>query len=186
MDLRYAARVGGAGIALVVAFTTLAAPASGQLRPGLTVAAGPSPYDLSGTGTGLVVGAAADLPVTRHFVVESSLRYFRYTPQSVRGILSGTQVISRRTPQPNVFLFPEMTVQFQLPLGRVHPYLGAGAGAALVVDGPGDEELTLHGAAGARVALGGRWNVRPEFRLRSVDPFTGSMGDVTLGLRYSF
>lgn len=66
----------------------------------------------------------------------------------------------------------------------MNPYIGAGGGAAAVVAGRGDGAVTLHGTAGARIRLPGRWSLRPEVRLRSVDPFTGSTGDLTLGVRY--
>lgn len=173
MDLRSFSRT-GARVALAVglAVTVLGAPATegrAQSRPALTVSGGASPYDLSGTGSGLLLGAGVDFRPAGPLVVEPGVRFFRYTAQG------GADVS---------FLMPELSLQLQVRLGSVRPYLGAGAGSALVVEGPGDGELTLHGALGARIPLEGRWSLRPEFRVRSVDPFVGSMGDVSLGVRY--
>lgn len=173
-----------AGIAPLLLVLATATAARAQLHPGLTVSAGAAPYDLSGTGTGVVVGLGADGELSRHLILEAGLRYFSYTPQ-FGPVIAGSTVIGPPAEREDVgILFPELSVQLQLPLGTVNPYLGAGAGGAAVVEGSGESKVALHGTAGARIGLAGRWSLRPELRVRSVDPFTGSMGDLTLGVRY--
>src|SRR3954453_5963199 len=50
-------------------------------RPSLSVLVGPSPYDLSGVGTGFAAGAWADYPLTSFLLAEGGVGYFRYTSQ---------------------------------------------------------------------------------------------------------
>lgn len=138
-----------------------------QEGPGVTVLGGAAGYDLSGDGTSWVAGAAMELVPASPLVVEPGVRLFRYEPQFASEI---------------TYLFPELSVQAQLPLGWIRPYLGGGAGGAFVVEGRGSDELTVHGAFGARIRLDRRWSVRPEFRIRSVNPWVGSVGDFTLGI----
>jgi len=153
-------------LALVLSVaTTSALPAQGG--PALTVVGGAAGYDLSGDGTSWVAGAALEFVPASAIVIEPGARVFRYGPQF------GPEV---------TYLLPEMSVQAQLPLGAIRPYLGGGAGGAFVVEGDASDELTLHAAVGARVRVDGRWSIRPELRLRSVDPWAGTLGDFTLGV----
>lgn len=137
-------------------------------RPALGVGVGPSAYDLSGTGTSFVIAARIEYPPVNVLTLEVSVSYFEYTPQ-----------LSIRAER---FLFPEVSVQGNLPLGPVWPYLGGGLGFAAVVSGRSDSHLTVHGAFGARLRLPGHWGVRGELRLRSVDPFVGNTADFTVGV----
>lgn len=135
---------------------------------------GPSPYDLSGTGTGFAVNAGIAVPLLRRvLILEPSLGVFTYTSQ-----------FGNRTH----WLFPEVSLQAQAHLAGVRPYLGGGLGAGTAgLSGPARWNLTLHGVAGMRVHLGGRWGARAEMRLRSVDPFHGNTVDLGIGVtRTSF
>lgn len=144
-------------------------PLAGQADLGFAVSAGVGAYDLSGDGTEAVVGGGLEVGLGSVLLIEPALRYFRYESQFDEDI---------------AFLLPEVSVQARLPLRAVEPYLGVGVGSAIVVEGDDDGEATLHAAAGARVPVADRWTLRPELRLRSVDPWTGTIGDFTLGIVY--
>jgi len=131
----------------------------------LTLAAGPGPYDLAGTGTGLAVAARLDWSRFAPLIVEPGVTYFRYGSES----------------QYN-HLFPEISVQLAPRIGAVRPYLGAGAGVSLKLSGLDYVPLTLHVALGARIRVSGRWGARAEGRLRSIDPWSGNTVDITAGV----
>jgi hypothetical protein len=82
-------------------------------RPAVTFMAGPSAYDLSGTGTAAFGAVRFDVPVGRVFILEPGVAIFRYTAQSADAI---------------TYLFPEVSFQAQVPGGGVRPYLGGGIG----------------------------------------------------------
>lgn len=144
-------------------------PVAGQQGVALTALAGPAPYDLSGTGTAMVVGFAAELPLSAHIGIETGVRALRYRSQV------GDHVSH---------LMPEVGLRAAAEVGSVRPYLGVGLGPSLVVEGPGGTELTLHGAAGARVPLSAEWALRPEARIRSIRPWVGSAAELTVGMSY--
>jgi len=154
------------GAALVTPFPMLAQDAPGR-RPALSVLAGPSPYDLSGTGTGFAMGAWVDYPVLSFLRVEGGVGYFQYSTQYGAGYK---------------YLLPEVGFRLGVPIGPLFPFLGGGAGAAFMIAGGDDQAWTLHAVVGLRAWLVGRIGVRAEFRLRSVDPFHGNMGDVVGGV----
>lgn len=161
---------------LAALLPVIPASAAGQERPRVQSALllGPSPYDLSGTGTGLAFNAGITLPLAgRVLLAEPSVGIFTYRSQ-----------FGKRTH----WLFPELSIQAQAGLGVVHPYIGGGLGAGTAgLSGPAHWVVTLHGLAGLRVHLGGPWGVRGEMRVRSVDPFHGNTVDVGLGItRTSF
>jgi hypothetical protein len=162
---------------LAIALALTAVPAMGQSgRPPIESALllGPSPYDLSGTGTGFAVNAGVAVPVLRQvLLLEPSLGIFTYTSQ-----------FGNR----EHWLFPELGLQAQARVGAVRPYLGGGIGAGTVgLSGPARWKFTLHGLAGVRAHLSGRWGIRGEMRIRSVDPFHGNTVDFGLGVtRTSF
>ncbi len=145
------------------------ATAQERIRPVLSLSAGPSPYDLSGTGTGLAIAGRVALPIQPYLIVEPGLVYFGYTTQF------GTDF---------GFLLLELSVQAVAPLGPVHPYLGAGVGSAVANTGSSGSELTLHVVLGVRLRLTDHWGAVAEGRLRSVDPFHGNMVDLTLGVSW--
>ena len=157
-----------AALALACAATMQAQPGGGDTRPRplVTFMAGPSSYDLSGTGTAAFGAVRFDVPVGRVFVVEPGVAIFRYTAQSSDAI---------------TYLFPEVSFQAQLP-GAVRPYLGGGIGFTEFISGRGGTDVTLHAAAGVRVPVANGWGLRGEARLRAVDPFHGNTFDFGFGV----
>lgn len=133
---------------------------------------GPSRYDLSGAGTGFSLHAGFAIPLSRRTVLlEPGL-----------GILAYTSEFGNRSS----WMFPELTVQVQQRLGRVRPYLGAGIGTGTRgLSGAAHWKFTMLGLGGARVHVAGRWGVRGEFRLRSVDPWRGHTADFNVGFTHS-
>jgi len=155
-------------LALVFGGATSVARAQGH-SPAVSLSAGPSPYDLAGTGTGFAMAGRLDWWLLPFLVVEPGLEYFRYTPDPDQAI---------------GLLMPELSLQGSLRVGPVAPYLGVGAGYAFTVTGRGGDDATLHAVLGVRAYLSDRWGLRGEFRLRSVDPFHGNMGDITAGVSF--
>lgn len=160
-----------AGTLFAVALTVLTASpllAQGQGKGEIAVTAGPSSYDLSGTGTSFAGRASLSLaPGNGVVVIEPSFGYFRYDTQ---GDASTTWIL------------PEVAVQLRARGGAVRPYIGAGAGIGFGKSGDfSTEELTLHAAVGARVPLSDNVALRAEMRVRSVDPWAGSMVDFGFG-----
>ena len=91
----------------------------------------------------------------------------------------------------------EGQLQFQLPLARVRPYVGAGAGWLHYFNnavGRAATSPTYSAAAGLRVGLSPRFTARAELRLRGWNPyndspssgFGASAGEWTGGLAYTF
>jgi len=86
---------------------------------------------------------------------------------------------------------PEVQLQARLPLGRVAPYVGAGAGVS-VQDGDSElftnkTETTFSAAAGVRVDLPLRLSLGAEGRIRTIGKwFTASGAEATLGIAYRF
>lgn len=144
-----------------------------QERRSIVASAGLAPYDLSGTGTTGIYGLSAAFPLQSVLVAETGVRYLHYGSQFGRS---------------TSYLMPEVGLQVQAALrASVHPYLGVGAGPALVRDGDtGNIVATLHAALGARIPLGDGWLLRPEARLRSVDPWAGSDLELTAGVGHVF
>jgi hypothetical protein len=131
------------------------------------IAAGPSPYDLSGTGTGASGAVLLAWAPLRGLVVEPGVTVFTYR----------TQFDERTT-----LLFPELSIQGELPLGRIRPFLGGGAGGGFVASGAGETVATLHAVGGVRIAFGNEWGALGEMRVRAVRPWTGNTVDFLLGV----
>jgi hypothetical protein len=158
-------RLALAGIVLLAPATALAQTGSRLMLSGL---AGPSPYDLSGTGTGFVAALELSWRPVSGLVVEPGMTYFTYESQFSERIH---------------YLMNELSVQGELPRGGIHPFLGGGAGFARVLDESENElELTLHAVGGLRVDLSRSWGARAELRVRSVRPWTGNTADILFGL----
>jgi hypothetical protein len=151
-----------AGLALAAA---LAAPLEAQR---ITVFTGLTSYDLSGTGSAVVFGAAFDLPMNEFLRVEASVTYFRDSAQT-----------ASRVPH----WLPEAGMYLERQGGRIAPYAGGGVGFARVGD-PAGSFLSLHGAVGVHVPFGSYAGVRLEGRVRAIDPFHGTTADLTLGFSY--
>jgi hypothetical protein len=151
----------------LLAFLSAVRPASAQGKLALAIAAGPSPYDLSGTGTGTAIGGFLPWRPARGLVVEPGLTVFSYRSQ-----------YDERT---NLVL-PEVSIQGELVLGQFRPFLGGGAGGSFAVSGVPTTTLTLHAVGGARVDLGQTWGLLGEMRIRSVHPWTGNTVDFLFGV----
>jgi hypothetical protein len=141
------------------------APAQGRLAVG--IAAGPSPYDLAGTGTGTAAAGFLAWRPARGLVIEPGLTVFSYRSQ-----------FDERTN----LLLPEVSFQGELALGAFRPFLGAGAGGAFALSGVPSTSVTLHAVGGARVDLGQSWGLLGEMRIRAVHPWTGNTVDFLFGV----
>lgn len=134
----------------------------------VSLVAGPSSYQLSGSGTTFTAAVRFDLPVGHLFVVEPGIGYFQYRTAFKQSIK---------------YLLPEVGLQFQPVRGPVRPYLGVGAGFSEYLTGPGSSPGTVHAAAGVRAWLSRSYGLRAEVRVRGLDPFSGQrMTDFTIGL----
>lgn len=159
--------------ALLAAGLLAAAPAevAAQRSSALTVGGGAALYDLSGVGTSWAAGAELSTPVGELMLAEAGARIFRYESQAGRHV---------------THLFPSAGLYLDAGGRDFRVYTGGGLGLSLVPEGPGDTDLTLHAAGGFRIRIRPGWLVRPEIRVRSVDPWVGTTGEFTVGLTYRF
>ena len=128
------------------------------------------PGDDTGTGPALTLGVTIPLD-RRTLFLEPSLGFLRFT----------TEFGHRSS-----WMFPELSLQAQSHLGALRPYLGAGIGTGTTgLSGPAHWKFTMVAMGGARVHLAGRWGVRGEVRLRSVDPWNGRTADFNLGFTHA-
>lgn len=157
------------------AFTLLVpGPARAQSGDLAELVVGASAYDLSGTGTSAFYSGRVLIPLHDYVAVEPALEYFAYDAQS------GDRLH---------YLLPELQLQARVPLARgtVIPYLGVGTGFAVALTSDsGRTESTLSAALGTRIKLSPTAGLLGEARLRSVDPWTGSMGDFGIGVWWVF
>lgn len=164
-------RTGPAVVAAVAFVVFAAADATAQRTTALTVGGGLAPYDISGVGTSWVAGAEVSTPVGSLFLAEIGTRLFRYESQREEYI---------------THLFPSAGLYLDAGGRDFRVYSGGGVGMSVVTEGRGDTDLTLHAAAGFRIRIRPRWLVRPEIRVRSIDPWVGTTGEFTVGLTYRF
>lgn len=157
----------GLWIVLPALFAPTATAAQEGQPVTLSLVAGPSSYDLSGTGTSFAVAAQGAWELLPALIVEPGLTFFSYTAQFADRVS---------------YLFPELSIQAQLPRGTVRPFLGVGGGGGFVVSGQGETAGTLHAVGGVRVQLDPRWSLRGELRVRSVDPWVGNTADFMFGV----
>lgn len=161
--------------ALAAAVLLLAPPRSAEAQEpvrAVTLLAGPSQYDLGGTGTTPAVAARVDLPLTPLLLLEPGFTYLPYDNQF------GPRIHH---------LLPEVQLQVQRPGGELRPYLGVGSGASFAVrPGDDDTDLTLSTAAGLRWLPTPGWVLRGEFRVRVIEPWVGTTGDWSLGVGRRF
>jgi hypothetical protein len=152
---------------LVTAVTVLAIAlpgrSSAQTRVG--VAAGLASYDLAGTGTSGVLAIRAGWYRPAPLCIDVGTSFFWYETQGDESV---------------AMLLPETGLSLEL---RPLPFwIGAGAGYSIGVNGDPDNDLTLYGAAGLDFPFAGSWAVRPEVRIRSVDPWIGAIAEFTIGI----
>lgn len=174
--MKYSGRiVAVAAVALVVGS---AADAQGRFvgprHATVTAVGGVTQWDLSGTGSSIILGARLDRQLGASWLLgEASLTTFR--PEEQRGS--------------STYLIPEVQLQLQVPRA-IAPYIGAGVGSfTRVTGGPGRQsELTASGAVGVRLwGLIPRAVLRGELRVRGIgERFTGSAAEWTGGIGWSF
>lgn len=144
-------------------------------RPALSLSAGVSQFDLSGTGTTSIVALRGEYPLVPALLVEGGVTIAR--PRQALG--------NRGT-----LLMPELQLQLQLPK-RVAPFIGLGTGFAhdgVVARYGGDaNRITFSGAAGLRAAITRQVGLRAELRVRYFGTgFNGTTADWTLGAAWRF
>lgn len=159
----------GMVMAIVLGLLAAAGPGAGAVAgQSVTLAAGASTYDLSGTGTSWVASARVDGDLAPTLRWQAGVGLFRYESQSDRQV---------------TLVMPEAGVEWHPPLGVVPLYLGAGAGFAAQSAGQEDDP-TLYAALGLDVPVAPSATLRPELRLRAVDPWVGVLADFSLGVRF--
>jgi hypothetical protein len=146
--------------------------------PEISASVGAMQFDAGGTGTAPVIALRAAVPLVGSWLLGEG--NFSYASLDEQFSDVGTRVG-----------VAEGQLQFQLPLGRVRPYLGAGGGwfhyfnnATARATSP-----TYSGAAGLRVGLSPRFTARAELRLRAWFPYASgnnSAAEWTGGLAYTF
>lgn len=145
-------------------------PSALAAQSGLTLSGGPASWDLSGTGTGSTVAVRwdrqlADPTGLGPVSLEAGLGWFQ-DGQVGQGAVD--------------LLLPETGLRIEL----AGPFaLGLGAGWAIGLEDRSGDDLTLWAALGADVAVARDWSLRPEVRVRSVDPWVGTIADFALGVR---
>jgi hypothetical protein len=138
----------------------------------VSVLAGPSQYDLAGTGTTPFVALRLDLPVHRRLVLEPGFAYLSYESQG------GARIHH---------VLPEAQLHVTGVGDAFRPYLGGGIGASWATSAADDEiDLTLSVATGLRVRAGSGWILRGELRVRAIDPWTGTTADWGVGVGKRF
>lgn len=151
----------------VVVLVSAALPTPAATQPAIAASAGAASYDLSGVGTSGVAAVRLELPLRPGVEVQMGTGFFWYGTQFDREI---------------AMLLPEVGIQTRPPIG-IPLLFGAGFGHTLGVKGSPDDAPTLYVAAGLDIEDRAGWAIRPEIRIRAVDPWTGTIGDFTLGVR---
>lgn len=154
-------------LALISIFWT---PSALAAQSGLTLSGGPASWDLSGTGTGTTVAfrwdrALAHPSAVGPLALEVGLGWFQDGA-------TGQGAVD--------LLLPEAGLRIGLP-GPLA--LGLGAGWAIGLEDRSGDDLTLWTALGADLPIANEWALRPEIRVRSVDPWVGTIADYSLGIR---
>ena len=154
-----------------------------QSSPEVSVAAGAMQFDASGTGTAPVIALRAAVPLVGSWLLGEG--NFSYASLDEQFSNAGTRIG-----------VAEGQLQFQLPLARVRPYLGVGAGWLHYFNNAPARATspTYSAAAGLRVGLSPRLTARAELRLRGWNPYSQSAGsgfgnnaaEWTGGLAYTF
>lgn len=150
----------GLGVAMALAW---ALPAAGQE---VSVAAGYASYDLVGVGGTWVVAGGYRRALAGAVSWEAGASVLRYDG-------AGT---------PRTHVMPEAGLALALPAGPVEVILSAGAGASLVVAGPGKDEPTLYAGLGVDLPAEGLLRLRPGARVRWLDPWAGTVVELTMGV----
>lgn len=169
--MMYASAASPLHVILVLLFAS--APSAVAAQSGITLAGGPAGWDLSGTGTGTTFALRWDRGLAR---------FSTLGPLSVEAGLSWFQ--DGQTGQGAVdLLLPEAGLR----IGLAGPLqLGVGAGWAIGLEDRSGDDVSLWAGLSADVGIGTDWFLRPELRIRSVDPWVGTIVDYSLGVRRLF
>lgn len=150
--------------------------------PEVGLVGGAFAYDLGvrGNATSAFGGLRTRFPLSRWVLVEPSLAFTRLTADTVGP--NADPVLS--------LLRLEFQGQVQVPVNRLRPYLGVGAGGMVDLRserGP-DAFLmsTLSAALGLAVDVGSTWSLGAEGRYRVIDNFDHSALELGLGLSTRF
>jgi hypothetical protein len=162
--------VGTAAILILIAL--IPGRAESQRRapgPEWSLLIGPARYDLTSSGTGFAGQAGlAFRPVRRVLLLEPSLGYLTYR---------------NRFGLRDHWFFPELSIQAEVRLGMLRPFVGGGAGAGVAsLVGSDRWHGALHGVTGVRLHLGRDWGGRAEVRIRAVPPWSGHTTDFGFGV----
>ncbi|MEZ4422519.1 MAG: hypothetical protein R3E98_03860 [Gemmatimonadota bacterium] len=152
------------GLATAALLGIVAAPLAAQT--GVTLSGAVVPYDLSGTGVSASGALRVDVPVRRMLFVQAGAAYFNYETQA-------DERVGLLIPEVGVVVRPST-----LPL-----YVAGGLGYAVGVRGNAGDDPTLWAAVGLQYGVADGWTVRPEARIRVVDPWVGSMVELSVGLQ---
>ncbi|MEQ9398798.1 MAG: hypothetical protein RJQ04_06475 [Longimicrobiales bacterium] len=156
-------------MAMAVGLLAAAGPGAGAVAAqSVTLAAGASSYDLAGTGTSWVASARVDGALAPTLRWQAGVGLFRYGSQADRKV---------------TLIMPEAGVEWHPPLPMVPLYLGAGVGYAAQSAGQEDDP-TLYAALGLDARVAPMISLRPELRVRAVDPWVGTLADFSLGVRF--
>lgn len=162
----------------------LAIPLEAQNSPEVSVAVGQMQYSESSTGAVPMIALRGAVPLVSSWLLGEA----NFTFASLRepSLIIGTQAG-----------VAEGQLQVQLPLARVRPYLGVGAGWIHYFDNGlrrAETARTVSAAAGLRVGFSRRFGATTELRLRGwnyhSDPTGSHFGnfaaDWTAGWMYTF
>ncbi len=158
-----------AGIVLILGCAGTTAAQEMAAQHSVTVMAGPTNFDLSGTGTTLGLAVRGTRALTPHLAVETGLLFARPDLQGGRATL----------------VLPEAHLQYHWRFGNVAPYAGGGLGFAHQSreGSVSATNLALAAAGGARAYLNDRVAVLGEFRLRGITRnFSGSIAEFMGGM----
>ena len=158
------------GPALALALVGAVLPHSAAAQAAISVSAGAATYDLSGVGTSGIAAVRGELPLAPALDFQFGTGFFWYGSQFDNQI---------------AMLLHEAGVLARVPVG-IPLLLGAGVGHTLGVKGNQEDDPTLYVAAGLELEDRAGWAVRPELRVRMVDPWVGTIADFTIGVRRSF
>jgi opacity protein-like surface antigen len=145
-----------------------AVPLAAQ-APGLRIGAGIGPLDFDGRARTVIIGARLEVSLSPNTFLDVGVAWFSRVPSNGPADTLG-------------FLMPDVGLAFQLPLGRLRPYVGAGVGLVADLGGGGGAFSAVHVAAGVQLDLWGSWAARLDYRVRALaSPHTDSR-EITVGL----
>lgn len=163
-------------ILLMCALTACVLQLALAQKPGETTVsmfAGGATSELNNRGWSPVVGPRIDHAILYPLAFQFALPVFSFMPWLGERVTYG---------------LPELSLLVSPTVGRVSPYLRFGAGWAIVMAGQrsGSSQETVHVALGLRVRVMRSWDVRSEFGLRSINPWSSETTDISGGIGYRF